>query len=105
MPARRITRREAMKTAGALVGASVLTGTSGALPTRAPTAAAEASTPSGKTLRIGFQDHRTGIGAVYGAWYEKTANAAVMYINETGGSAGRPVELVAENDGTDPKRG
>src|SRR5207247_2538160 len=59
----------------------------------------------GKTLRIGFQVHRTGIGAVYGAWYEKTANAAVQYINETGGIAGRPVELVAEDDGTDPKRG
>src|SRR3989441_4706033 len=105
MSARRITRREAMKTAGALVGAGVLTGISGALPTLAPTVAAQASTPSGKTLRIGFQVHRTGIGAVYGAWYEKTANAAVMYINETGGIAGRPVELVAEDDGTDPKRG
>src|SRR5437867_1427966 len=96
MSARRITRREAMKTAGALVGAGVLTGISGALPTLAPRAAAQASTPSGKTLRIGFQVHRTGIGAVYGAWYEKTANAAVQYINETGGIAGRPVELVGE---------
>ncbi|TMJ02658.1 MAG: ABC transporter substrate-binding protein [Bacillati bacterium ANGP1] len=105
MSARRITRREAMKAAGALVGAGVLTGISGTLPTLAPTAAAQASTPSGKTLRIGFQVHRTGIGAVYGAWYEKTANAAVQYINETGGIAGRPVELVAEDDGTDPKRG
>src|SRR5437016_14631021 len=85
MSARRITRREAMKAAGALVGAGVLTGISGTLPTLAPTAAAQASTPSGKTLRIGFQVHRTGIGAVYGAWYEKTANAAVQYINETGG--------------------
>src|SRR3989304_619524 len=26
-------------------------------------------------------------------------------MNETGGVAGRPVELVAEDDGTDPKRG
>ncbi len=98
MSARRITRREAMKTAGALVGAGVLTGISGTLPTLAPRAAAQASTPSGKTLRIGFQVHRTGIGAVYGAWYEKTANAAVQYMNETGGIAGRPVELVAEDD-------
>src|SRR2546422_10174368 len=105
MSARRITRREAMKAAGALVGAGVLTGISGTLPTLAPTAAAQASTPSGKTLRIGFQVHRTGIGAVYGAWYEKTANAAVQYINETGGIAGRPVELLAEDEGTDPKRG
>jgi len=73
MSARRITRREAMKTAGALVGAGVLTGISGALPTLAPRAAAQASAPSGKALRIGFQVHRTGIGATYGSWYEKTA--------------------------------
>src|SRR2546426_9863865 len=105
MSARRITRREAMKTAGALVGAGVLTGISGALPTLAPTAAAQAPTPSGKTLRIGFQVHRTGICAVYGEWYENTANAADKHINETGGIAGRPVELVADVDGTEPKRG
>lgn len=94
-----------MKTAGALVGAGVLTGISGALPTLAPTAAAQASAPSGKALRIGFQVHRTGIGATYGSWYEKTENAAVKYINETGGIAGRPVDLVPEDDGTDPQRG
>src|SRR5438128_12412479 len=105
MSARRITRREAMKAAGALVGAGVLTGISGTLPSLAPTAAAQASTPSGRTLRIGFQVHRTAIGAVHGAWYAKTANAAVQYINETGGIAGRPVELVADDDGADPQRG
>src|SRR5881628_3454874 len=105
MSARRITRREAMKTAGALVGAGVLTGISGTLPTLAPRAAAQASTPSGKTIRIGFQVHRTGIGAVYGRWYERTTTAAVKLINESGGIAGRPVEIVAEDDGTDPKRG
>src|SRR2546430_14548710 len=104
MSARRITRREAMKTAGALVGAGVLTGISGTLPTLAPRAAAQASTPSGKTLRIGFQVHRTGIGSVYGAGYEKTANASVQYINETGGYAGRPVKLVTDGDSTDPLR-
>jgi branched-chain amino acid transport system substrate-binding protein len=56
-------------------------------------------------IRIGFQVHRTGIGATYGRWYERTATAAVALINEKGGIAGRPVQLVSEDDGTDPKRG
>jgi branched-chain amino acid transport system substrate-binding protein len=59
----------------------------------------------GGALRIGFQVHRTGIGATYGRWYERTANAAVSLINEKGGIGGRPVQLVPEDDGTDPKRG
>ena len=68
----------------------------------APRAAAQGG--SGP-LRIGFQLHRTGIGAVYGRWYERTTSAAVKLINEKGGIAGRQVEIVAEDDGTDPKRG
>ena len=42
---------------------------------------------------------------MYGRWYERTTTAAVKLINEGGGIAGRPVEIVAEDDGTDPKRG
>ncbi len=56
-------------------------------------------------IKIGFQVHRTGIGAAYGRWYERTTNAAVKLINEKGGIAGRKIELIAEDDGTDPKRG
>ena len=56
-------------------------------------------------IRIGFQVHRTGIGAAYGRWYDRTTEAAVRLINEAGGINGRPVEIVAEDDGTDPKRG
>ncbi|MBI2203377.1 MAG: ABC transporter substrate-binding protein [Candidatus Rokubacteria bacterium] len=56
-------------------------------------------------IRLGFQVHRTGIGAVYGRWYERTTNAAVKLINGKGGIGGRPIEIVAEDDGTDPKRG
>jgi branched-chain amino acid transport system substrate-binding protein len=59
----------------------------------------------GGPLRLGFQVHRTGIGAVYGRWYDRTTAAAVKLINERGGIAGRQVEIVAEDDGTDPKRG
>ena len=49
--------------------------------------------------------HRTGIGAAYGRWYDRTTQAAVRLINEAGGINGRMVEIVAEDDGTDPKRG
>ncbi len=56
-------------------------------------------------IKIGFQVHRTGIGAAYGRWYERTTNAAARIINAGGGINGRPVEIVAEDDGTDPKRG
>ena len=64
-----------------------------------------AQAQSGEPIRLGFQVHRTGIGAAYGRWYERTTNAAVKVINAAGGIAGRPVEIVFEDDGTDPKRG
>ena len=56
-------------------------------------------------IKIGMQLHRTGIGASYGRWYERVATAAAKLINEEGGINGRPLELVIEDDGTDPKRG
>jgi branched-chain amino acid transport system substrate-binding protein len=56
-------------------------------------------------VKIGFQLHRTGIGAAYGRWYERTAQAALARLNAAGGIGGRPVEIVFEDDGTDPKRG
>jgi branched-chain amino acid transport system substrate-binding protein len=56
-------------------------------------------------IKIGFQLHRTGIGAAYGRWYERTAQAALKLINDGGGIGGRPVEILFEDDATDPKRG
>jgi branched-chain amino acid transport system substrate-binding protein len=92
--AARISRRDLLKAGGALgLGAS--------LPGAWVSGAAAQAAP----LRLGFQVHRTGIGAVYGRWYERTTAAAVKLINERGGIAGRQVEIVAEDDGTDPKRG
>jgi branched-chain amino acid transport system substrate-binding protein len=64
-----------------------------------------AQAQSAEPVKIGFQVHRTGIGASYGRWYERTTTAAAKLINESGGIAGRPVEIIAEDDGTDPKRG
>jgi hypothetical protein len=36
-----------------------------------------AQAQSSEPIRIGFQLHRTGIGASYGRWYERTATAAL----------------------------
>ena len=60
---------------------------------------------SSAPIKLGFQLHRTGIGASYGRWYERTATAALKVLNDAGGINGRPVEIVFEDDGTDPKRG
>jgi len=90
-----ISRRTALKGIGAgALAASTLPGLMGY-------AQAQSSDP----IKIGFQVHRTGIGAAYGRWYDRTTVAAVKRINDMGGINGRPVEIVAEDDGTDPKRG
>ncbi len=56
-------------------------------------------------IKLGFQLHRTGIGASYGRWYERTAQAALKVVNDAGGINGRPVEIAFEDDATDPQRG
>jgi len=88
------TRRTLLKSAsaGGLLAASPLLGRF---------ASAQTSEP----IKIGFQQHSTGIGAAYGRWYGRTTDAAVKMINDAGGINGRPVEIVAEDDGTDPRRG
>ncbi|VAW18264.1 High-affinity leucine-specific transport system, periplasmic binding protein LivK (TC 3.A.1.4.1) [hydrothermal vent metagenome] len=92
------TRRNVLKSMAA--GAGVVAGST-AMPGLMRYAQAQSSAP----IKIGFQVHRTGIGAAYGRWYERTTNAAAKLINENGGINGRPVEIIAEDDGTDPKRG
>lgn len=86
----------------------------GAIGTGAVSAAALTAMPgfvrygqaqSSEPIKIGFQVHRTGIGAAYGRWYDRTTQAATKLINDNGGINGRMVEIVAEDDGTDPKRG
>lgn len=64
-----------------------------------------AQAQSSEPIKIGFQVHRTGIGAAYGRWYDRTTEAIATKINENGGINGRPLEILAEDDGTDPKRG
>ena len=94
-----VTRRSALKKIGA---ASALT--AGAL-TLAPGFVRYAQAQSSAPIKLGFQVHATGIGAAYGRWYDRTTLAAVKLINDAGGISGRPVEIVTEDDGTDPKRG
>src|SRR5690606_26288240 len=89
-----LTRRTALKGLGAAAGLMA-----------APVFVRDSQAQSAEPIRIGFQCHRTGIGAAYGRWYERTTNAAIKLINEAGGINGRPVEIVVEDDGTDPKRG
>ena len=93
-----ITRR------GALKGLAAVTGGGAALGL-APGFVRYIQVRAAEPIKIGFQAHRTGIGAAYGRWYERTTNAAVKLINDAGGIAGRPIELIVEDDGTDPKRG
>ncbi|MCY3879957.1 MAG: ABC transporter substrate-binding protein [Rhodobacteraceae bacterium] len=93
-----VTRRRLLKTLGAGTGAIVAGST---IPGLFRYAQAQSSEP----IKIGFQVHRTGIGAAYGRWYDRTTQAAVKRINDAGGINGRPVEIIAEDDGTDPKRG
>jgi branched-chain amino acid transport system substrate-binding protein len=85
-------RREFLAAAGALAGSQLIGGAS-------PAAA------QGNPIKIGLQAHRTGIGAVYGHWYERTSMATVAVINDMGGIGGRPIELIVEDDATDAKRG
>ncbi|MBZ0162686.1 MAG: ABC transporter substrate-binding protein [Notoacmeibacter sp.] len=88
------TRRTVLKSVAAGAGLA-------AMPGFVRYAQAQSSAP----IKIGFQVHRTGIGAAYGRWYDRTTTAAVKLINDAGGINGRPVEIIAEDDGTDPKRG
>ncbi|NSX56076.1 ABC transporter substrate-binding protein [Parasulfitobacter algicola] len=93
-----VSRRKALLGLG--VGAGALA-TSGLMPGAMGFAQAQSSAP----IKIGFQKHATGIGAAYGRWYDATTTAAIQRINDSGGINGRPVEIVTEDDGTDPSRG
>lgn len=85
------TRRTVLSGIGAVTAASFFPGYTNA--------------QSADPIRLGFQLHRTGIGASYGRWYERTATAALARMNAAGGIGGRPVEILFEDDGTDPARG
>lgn len=60
-------------------------------------------TPTGQQpITIGLQAELTGIGALYGRWYERVTRGAVALINrELDGIGGRPIELAVEDTATD----
>lgn len=89
-----MSRRTALKSIGAGVSLAAAPGLVGF-------AQAQSSAP----IKLGAPFHRTGIGASYGRWYEQVATSAVDLINSEGGINGRPIELIVEDDGTDPQRG
>lgn len=93
-----LTRRSTLLGFGATAGAGIV---AAAAPGFVRYSQAQTSEP----IKIGLELHRTGIGASYGRWYERVTNAAVKIINDGGGINGRPVEIIVEDDGTDPKRG
>jgi branched-chain amino acid transport system substrate-binding protein len=93
-----ISRRTALQGLGAAGLGAAAVGT-------APGFVRYAQAQTSEPLKFGFQVHRTGIGAAYGRWYERTTRAALAEINANGGIAGRKVEIIFEDDGTDPRRG
>lgn len=98
LPSKGITRRTALQGLSAAAGAGLAASVS---PGFLRYAQAQTSEP----VKLGLQLHRTGIGASYGRWYERVSVAAVAEINAKGGINGRQIDLIIEDDGTDPKRG
>lgn len=56
----------------------------------------------GEPIKIGGLFHLTGIGQIWGPLQQQPAILAVEEINEAGGVLGRPLELISEDDETDP---
>ena len=74
-----VTRRSLLGTSAVLAGAGIV-----GSQLVDPVAKTAFGAGSDEPIRIGFQAHRTGIGTVYGKWYERTTNAAAKYINSIG---------------------
>lgn len=64
-----------------------------------------AAEPSGAPIVIGHQADLTGGISSWGYWMDKSAKAAVDYVNANGGIAGRPVTYVVEDSESNPPAG
>jgi urea transport system substrate-binding protein len=53
-------------------------------------------------VKIGGLFHLTGVGQIWGPLQQQPAILAVEEINEAGGVLGRPLELISEDDQTEP---
>ena len=63
-------RRQAIKTLAATTALAAVASTT-------PLFGRYGQAQSAEPIKIGFQVHRTGIGAAYGRWYNRTTEAAV----------------------------
>lgn len=61
--------------------------------------------PTGKPIVIGHQCDLTGGISSWGYWHDKAARAAVEYLNNNNGIAGRPVKYIVEDTETNPPTG
>ena len=68
------------------------------------TTAGSAAAPSGDPIIIGLDEDSTGPGAAYSTIAGETIRDAIDEVNATGGILGRPVELIVENDESDPTK-
>jgi branched-chain amino acid transport system substrate-binding protein len=69
-----------------------------------PTGSGSGERPEGEPIIIGMDLDSTGPGASYSVIAGDTIEDAVDEINENGGILDRPVELVVENDESDPTK-
>ncbi len=56
----------------------------------------------GDPIKIGGLFHLTGVGQIWGPLQQQPATLAVEEINAAGGVLGRPLELISEDDQTEP---
>ncbi len=70
-----------------------------------PSAFTRAFAQGGENLRIGALNSVTGAGSPYGAGMQKAILLAAEEINAAGGTAGRKLEVFAEDDQTAPEAG
>lgn len=68
------------------------------------TKAPDNGTATGAPIIIGMDEDSTGPGASYSTIAGKTIRLAVQDINDKGGVMGRPIQLVVENDESDPTK-
>ncbi|MFC5004901.1 ABC transporter substrate-binding protein [Dactylosporangium cerinum] len=61
-------------------------------------------TASGAPIIIGLDEDSTGSGASYSTIAGKTIRLAIQDVNDKGGVLGRPLQLVVENDESDPTK-
>ncbi|NLC37244.1 MAG: ABC transporter substrate-binding protein, partial [Alcaligenaceae bacterium] len=68
-------------------------------------AAATGAAHAKDTLKIGIIESISGPAAAYGENHRMGTRLAVDLINQAGGFNGKPIEIVAEDDRSDPAAG